>query len=117
MVFSRKLTCVFLSRNLIQVFRMVVDLTKKIHIALKKESNSERKEKIASYLKTSSLNFIGVELPVIHQIVKTFTKGLDTSKMPALMGELWKIDTFETRLAAIDVMKVYAKKGSVENSK
>jgi 3-methyladenine DNA glycosylase AlkD len=77
-------------------------------------SNSERKEKIAGYLKTSSLKFIGVELPDIHKIVKKNIKGLSVDELPDVMGGLWKIETFETRLAAIDVLKVYAKKGSVD---
>jgi len=83
---------------------------------LKKHSNSERKEKIAGYLKTSSLDFIGVELPDIHRIVKTNIKGLDIEDMPNLMGKLWTIETFETRLAAIDIMKEYVKKGPIKNA-
>jgi 3-methyladenine DNA glycosylase AlkD len=93
---------------------MVGNLTKQIHSDLKKRSNPERKEKIAGYLKTSSLEFIGVELPDIHRIVKGHIKGLDVNDMPLVMEELWSIDTFETRLAAIDVMKVYGKKGSLD---
>jgi 3-methyladenine DNA glycosylase AlkD len=77
-------------------------------------SDSYRKEKIAGYLKTSSLDFIGVELPDIHKIVKQNIKGLKIDELPVVMEGLWKIRTFETRLAAIDVLKVYAKKGSVE---
>ena len=76
-------------------------------------SDSYRKEKIAGYLKTSSLDFIGVELPDIHKIVKQNIKGLKIDELPVVMEGLWKIRTFETRLAAIDVLKVYAKKGSV----
>ena len=95
---------------------MVSDLTKQIQSDLKKLSNPERKEKIAGYLKTSSLEFIGVELPEIHRIVKKNIKGLEIDDMPKLMDELWNIVTFETRLAAIDVMKVYAKKGPVNNA-
>ena len=77
-------------------------------------SDSYRKERIAGYLKTSSLDFIGVELPDIHKIVKQNIKDLKIDELPGVMEGLWKISTFETRLAAIDVLKVYAKKGSVE---
>ncbi|MHA2352697.1 MAG: DNA alkylation repair protein [Candidatus Thorarchaeota archaeon] len=81
---------------------------------LTKMSNDYRKEKIAGYLKTSSLDFIGVELPDIHRTVKQNIKGLKIDELPDVMEGLWKIKTFETRLAAIDVLKDYAKKGSVD---
>ena len=87
---------------------------KKIHSDLKVVSNADRKEKIAGYLKTSSLEFIGVELPNIHKIVKTNIKGINLEDMPELMHALWKVRTFETRIAAIDVMKEYAMKGSID---
>ena len=95
---------------------MVTDLIHHIHSDLKRKSNSERKEKIAGYLKTSSLQFIGVELPDIHRIVQTRIKDVTTDDKPLLMDGLWNIETFETRLAAIDVMKVYAKKGLIDNA-
>ena len=85
-----------------------------IYEELKGMSDSYRKEKIAGYLKTSSLDFIGVELPDIHKIVKQNIKGLKIDELPEVMEGLWKIRTFETRLAAIDILKVYAKKGSVK---
>jgi 3-methyladenine DNA glycosylase AlkD len=81
---------------------------------LEKMSDSYRKEKIAGYLKTSSLDFIGVELPDIHRTVKQNIKGLQIDELPEVMEGLWKIRTFETRLAALDVLKVYATKGLVE---
>jgi 3-methyladenine DNA glycosylase AlkD len=95
---------------------VISQIRDQIHSELKAQSNPERKEKIAEYLKTSSLSFIGVELPNIHKIVKRNIKGLSVDDMPSLMNELWKIETFETRLAAIDVLKVYTKKGPVETA-
>ena len=95
---------------------MVTQISKRIHSELKTHSNANRKEKIAGYLKTSSLKFIGVELPKIHRIVKTNIKGMNIENMPVLMAELWKIETFETRLAAIDVLKEFAKKGSIDKA-
>ncbi len=84
-----------------------------IHKDLITQSNPERKEKIAEYMKTSSLDFIGVELPNIHSSVSRNIKNLKTDDLPPLMHALWSIKTFETRVAAIDVLKVYAKKGNV----
>lgn len=88
-------------------------LAESIYKELEGLSDPIRKEKIAGYLKTSSLGFIGVELPDIHRTVNANIKGLDIGQLPGLMSDLWKIETFETRLAAIDVLKVYAKKGPV----
>ncbi len=91
-------------------------LSESIHAELIGLRKPNRREKMSEYLKTSSLEFIGVELPEIHRSVKKHIKGLELDQFPGLMEKLWKIETFETRLAAIDVMKVYAKKGPVENA-
>jgi 3-methyladenine DNA glycosylase AlkD len=93
---------------------MSAGIVDRIFEELKKMGDSYRREKIAGYLKTSSLDFIGVELPDIHRIVNQSIKGLKIEELPTVMDGLWKIRTFETRLAAIDVLKEYAKKGSVE---
>ena len=85
-----------------------------IHESLESSSNPVRQQKIAEYLRTSHLSFIGVELPEIHRIVKAHIKPLNFEELPSLMRGLWAIETFETRLSAIDMMKVYAKKASVE---
>ncbi|MGY5864140.1 MAG: DNA alkylation repair protein [Candidatus Thorarchaeota archaeon] len=95
---------------------MTKSLSDQIQKELEGLSDQYRKEKIAGYLKTSSLGFIGVELPDIHRTVNTNIKGLEIGQLPELMKELWKIEFFETRLAAIDVLKVYAKKGPVEDA-
>ena len=95
---------------------MVTKIRKQIHSDLEAQGNPYRKEKIAGYLKTSTLDFIGVELPDIHKIVKRNIKGMELEDLPELMAQLWKIETFETRVSAIDVLKVYAKKGPVEEA-
>ena len=92
---------------------MAHPISAKIHQDLVALSNPYRKKKIAEYMKTSSLSFIGVELPEIHSTVNNHIKGLNPNDLPSLMESLWKIETFETRVAAIDVLKVYAKKGAV----
>jgi 3-methyladenine DNA glycosylase AlkD len=92
---------------------MPTEWSNEILQVLRTKSNPQRKKKIGEYLKTSSLDFIGVELPDIHATVKAHSKGLMVDKLPELMKALWKIKTFETRVAAIDVMKEYARKGDV----
>ena len=95
---------------------MPKSVIRRIHEELNGMSDSYRKEKIAGYLKTSSLDFIGVELPDIHKVVKQNIKGIKIEDLHIVMEGLWKIRTFETRLAAIDVLKVYAKKGPVNSA-
>ena len=95
---------------------MPMTIANQIYEDLKGLTRSERKEKIADYLKTSSLDFIGVELPDIHMTVNKWLRGLKIDELPGVMRDLWKIETFETRLAAIDVLKVYAKKGPVDQA-
>jgi 3-methyladenine DNA glycosylase AlkD len=101
-------------KNLVII--MISEIAKQIHSSLKTQSNPERKEKISGYLKTSTLKFIGVELPDIHRIVKSNIKGMNIEEMPHLMAELWKIESFETRLAAIDILKEFAKNGSIDKA-
>jgi 3-methyladenine DNA glycosylase AlkD len=93
---------------------MSISLVEQIIRELQRLSKSERKERIAEYLKTSSLDFMGVELPDIHRSVKKNIKGLTLDDLPKVMEDLWKIEIFEVRLAAIDVLKVYAKKGTLK---
>ena len=95
---------------------MSKSLTEQIHKELEDLSDTYRKEKMAGYLKTSALDFIGVELPQIHRIVKKHIRDQPTEQLSVLMKGLWKIETFETRLGAIDVLKVYAKKGPVKKA-
>ncbi|PNX52883.1 MAG: hypothetical protein BV458_07345 [Thermoplasmata archaeon M9B2D] len=95
---------------------MISNIAMQIQSDLRTHSNPERKEKIAGYLKTSALGFIGVELPDIHRIVKRSIKGINLEEMPHLMTELWKMKFFETRLAAIDIFKEYVRNGSIDQA-
>ena len=80
---------------------------------LRKLGNPEQAEVVARYMKTSSLRFIGVKLPLIQKTVTRFTKGLATEELVPLMDGLWKQTIFESRVAAIRVLERYAKKGDV----
>ncbi|MHA1484025.1 MAG: DNA alkylation repair protein [Candidatus Thorarchaeota archaeon] len=80
---------------------------------LRKLGNPEQAEVIARYMKTSSLKFIGVKLPLIQKTVTRFAKGLSTEELVPLMNGLWKQTIFELRVAAIRVLERYAKRGDV----
>lgn len=95
---------------------MTHQISNDIHQTLIARSNVKRREKIAEYLKTSSLDFIGVELPDIHTIVNVHIKGLKPNDLLPIMNALWKFRTFETRVAAIDILKAYAKNGDVDKA-
>ncbi|MCK5302438.1 MAG: DNA alkylation repair protein, partial [Candidatus Thorarchaeota archaeon] len=77
---------------------------------LRKLGNPEQAEVVARYMKTSSLRFIGVKLPLIQKIVTRFTKGLAMEELVPLMDGLWKQTIFESRVAAIRVLERYAKR-------
>ncbi len=79
---------------------------------LQNESDAEQAETIAGYLKTSTLSFLGVKLPIIGRIAKKHMKGLSLEGMHALMVDLWKELFFETRRAAIDIMKEFVKRAN-----
>jgi 3-methyladenine DNA glycosylase AlkD len=77
---------------------------------LKVQGDPEQAERIAGYLKTSKLGFLGVKLPNIARIAKKHMKGLTEEERVDLMHALWREPFFETRRAAVDVMKEFTKK-------
>jgi 3-methyladenine DNA glycosylase AlkD len=77
---------------------------------LKAQGDEEQAEKIGGYLKTSALGFLGVKLPIIAKITKKHMKGLNENERVKLMKALWSEMYFETRRAAVDVMKEFTKK-------
>ena len=83
---------------------------------LSKLGNPEQAEAVARYMKTSSLEFIGVKIPLIQKTVTKFTKGLSTEQLVTLMEELWKQTIFESRVAAIRVLERYAKRGDIASA-
>jgi 3-methyladenine DNA glycosylase AlkD len=80
---------------------------------LRKLGNPEQAEAVARYMKTSSLKFFGIRLPLIQKTVTRFAKGLATEELVPLMNGLWKQTIFESRVAAIRVLERYAKRGDV----
>ncbi len=80
---------------------------------LRGKEDTEQAKQIARYLKMPLDSILGVNLPFIHQAVNKCTKGADTSGLIQVMEDLWKLGKHETKIAAIDVMKTYAKKGDI----
>ncbi|TFG15057.1 DNA alkylation repair protein [Candidatus Thorarchaeota archaeon] len=83
---------------------------------LMKRADIEQARNIARYLKMPVHSVFGVKLPFIHKAVDKCTKEVDTNGLIQIMQELWKLGKHETRVAAIDVMKKYAKEGDVKTA-
>ena len=81
---------------------------------LKKSGDLEQAMIVEGYLKTSSLKFIGVKLPEIAKITKKHILKTPVEDLIPIMEALWQNNIYEARRAAIDVMKVYTKKGTIE---
>jgi 3-methyladenine DNA glycosylase AlkD len=83
---------------------------------LREKADSEQAKQIARYLKKPTDTVFGVKLPIIHKAVNKCTKGMDSTGLIQVMQDLWNFGKHETKIAAIDVMKAYAKKGDVETA-
>ncbi|MGY5854320.1 MAG: DNA alkylation repair protein [Candidatus Thorarchaeota archaeon] len=79
--------------------------------SLREQSDKQRALDIARYLKTSSLKFIGVTLPLIRKTVKKHLRGMSLENMVSTMSVLWKDPIFEFRVATAVIMETYAKNG------
>ncbi len=79
--------------------------------SLREQSDKQRALDIARYLKTSSLKFIGVTLPLIRKTVKKHLRGMSLENMISTMSVLWKDPIFEFRVATAVIMETYAKNG------
>jgi 3-methyladenine DNA glycosylase AlkD len=67
---------------------------------------------LAGYLKTSEMEFYGLKLPLIHRIATVTSRGLTQEDLLALASAVWEYRVHEARIAAIDLMERYVKKGS-----
>lgn len=78
---------------------------------LRELGTSERAEKEKAYLK-SSLTHLGVTVPLIQKVAKTFKKthrDLDHDALIALVEELWSEPIHEHRFLAMELLEAYPK--------
>jgi 3-methyladenine DNA glycosylase AlkD len=71
--------------------------------------NSARAPAEKAYLK-SDLEFLGVGLPAMRQIVRAVKRlhgGLDRERLVALVSILWKTPVFERRMAAVLLLEAF----------
>lgn len=89
-------------------------LTKALLDELKTYENPERAEISVRYMKTSKLKFWGCALPEIRGTTKKYAKGIPLEGLLTLMDTLWKFKIFEPRMAAVQIMEIYSKKGNID---
>jgi 3-methyladenine DNA glycosylase AlkD len=80
-----------------------------IDVELHRHRNPERAPAEKAYLK-SDLEFLGVGLPAMRQIVRTVKRehaGLDGLGLAALVGILWKRRQFEQRMMAVPLLEAF----------
>jgi 3-methyladenine DNA glycosylase AlkD len=81
---------------------------------LRSREDEEKGRMVASYMKTSSLHFLGVSVTEARKITRKHIKGLAIDDLPLLIEQLWQEPVFDFKLAAIEVLEKYSAKGSIE---
>ncbi|MHA2041461.1 MAG: DNA alkylation repair protein [Candidatus Thorarchaeota archaeon] len=83
---------------------------------LRSRMDKERGKMVASYMKTSSLEFLGVSVTEARKITRSHIKGLVVDDLPILMEQLWKEPIFDFKLAAIEVLEKYSAEGDIKTA-
>lgn len=84
-------------------------ITAAIDLELLRHRNPARAPAEKAYLK-SDLEFLGVGLPAMRQIVRAVKRqhgGLDRQRLVALVGILWKTPSFERRMVAVLLLEAF----------
>ncbi|MFW9800928.1 MAG: DNA alkylation repair protein [Candidatus Thorarchaeota archaeon] len=80
---------------------------------LKEQASPSKAEHVAKYMKTSSLRFLGIQIPQIRKTARKHIRSLPIDDLPEIIDSLWRERTFDFRLAAIEVMEKYTARGDV----
>ena len=81
---------------------------------LKSLGDPSQAEISRGYLKTSSLDFYGIKLPVIRKIAKQHSKGVNPESFKSFLQKLWAHKVFEVRRAAAEILLQFLKRGMPE---
>jgi 3-methyladenine DNA glycosylase AlkD len=79
--------------------------------ALRSLRNPQAAEVVRGYLKTSSLDFYGIKLPVIRKLAKEHSLRIPTEDAAAFLQGLWGFRVFDVRRAAVDALLHFIKQG------
>ncbi|MFX1601898.1 MAG: DNA alkylation repair protein [Promethearchaeota archaeon] len=91
--------------------RMSVAIAHALMGDLRGQEDREKALHVAKYMKTSALNFLGIQIPQIRKTARKHIRGFAVDKLPQIMDLLWKEEVFDFRLAAIEIMEEYSAKG------
>ncbi len=91
-------------------------VVKELKQDLKEQANPARAEHVAKYMKTSSLHFLGIQIPQIRKTAGKHIRPLPIESLPEIIDSLWRESTFDFRLAAIEIMEKYSAKGDVQTA-
>jgi len=72
--------------------------------ALRSQRDSENAEIVKGYLKTSSLDFYGIKLPVVRKLAKEHSKAVALEESASFLDDLWKVHVFDARRAAAGLL-------------
>lgn len=79
--------------------------------ALQSHRNPERAERIKGYLKTSSLDFYGIKLPIIRKLAKEHSEAVALEDSASFLDDLWKVRVFDVRRAAAEGLLHFIRRG------
>ncbi|MFX1260513.1 MAG: DNA alkylation repair protein [Promethearchaeota archaeon] len=81
---------------------------------LRSREDKEKGRMVASYMKTSSLRFLGVSVTEARKITRMHIRGLAIDDLPLLIELLWQEPVFDFKLAAIETLEEYSAKGNIK---
>ncbi|MHA1925664.1 MAG: DNA alkylation repair protein [Candidatus Thorarchaeota archaeon] len=83
---------------------------------LRSRMDEEKGRMVASYMKTSSLGFLGVSVTEARKITRKHIKGLAVDSLPLLIKTLWQEPIFDFKLSAIEALEKYSAKGDIKTA-
>jgi len=83
---------------------------------LRSRMDEEKGRMVASYMKTSSLQFLGVSVTEARKITRKHIKRLTVDSLPLLIETLWQEPIFDFKLAAIEALEKYSAEGDIKTA-
>ena len=78
---------------------------------LRSQRNLGNAEIVKGYLKTSSLGFYGIKLPIIRKLAKEHSGAVALEDSASFLDDLWKVRVFDARRAAAEGLLQFIKRG------
>lgn len=78
---------------------------------LRQQRNPGDAEIVRGYLKTSSLDFYGIRLPVIRKLAREESRAVALENSTSFLIDVWKVRVFDARRAAAEALLEFIKRG------